>query len=42
VIATAWGVKAAFWTLAAAGMVAVLLVLIAMPETRVRPPPKPG
>jgi MFS family permease len=34
VIATAWGVKAAFWTLAAAGVVALALVVFAMPETR--------
>lgn len=34
VIATTWGVPAAFWTLAAAGVVAVALVLFAMPETR--------
>jgi MFS family permease len=33
-IATGFGVKAAFWTLAAAGCVAVALVALAMPETR--------
>ena len=33
-VATAWGVPAAFWTLTAAGVVAVALVLLAMPETR--------
>ena len=33
-IASAYGVAAAFWTLAAAGLVAVLLVFFAMPETR--------
>ena len=37
-IATTWGVPAAFWTLACAGVVAVGLVLFAMPETRARPP----
>ena len=36
-IATAFGVKAAFWTLAAAGLAAVALVALAMPETRVGP-----
>ncbi len=33
-IATRWGVAASFWTLAAAGMAALALVLLAMPETR--------
>ena len=36
-IATGYGVDAAFWTLAAAGLVAVTLVALAMPETRVGP-----
>ena len=43
-IATGFGVKAAFWTLAAAGCVAVALVALAMPETRhgpARDPAKP-
>lgn len=40
VIATWYGVAAAFWVLAAAGVVAVLLVVVAMPETR--GPPAPG
>jgi MFS family permease len=37
VVATWYGVAAAFWVLAAVGMVAVLLVLVAMPETRAMP-----
>ncbi len=36
-IATGFGVDAAFWTLAASGLVAVTLVALAMPETRVGP-----
>ncbi len=36
-IATGFGVKAAFWTLSAAGLVAVLVVALAMPETRPGP-----
>jgi len=39
-VATGWGVPAAFWTLAAAGVMALGLVLFAMPETR--PPPSRG
>jgi MFS family permease len=34
VVATRFGVAAAFWTLGAAGVVATLLVVLAMPETR--------
>jgi MFS family permease len=37
VVATWFGVAAAFWVLAAAGVVAVLLVFVAMPETRALP-----
>ena len=37
VVATWYGVAAAFWVLAAAGVAAVLLVVVAMPETRVLP-----
>ena len=43
-VATGFGVKAAFWTLSAAGLVAVTLVALAMPETRpgaVRDPARP-
>ena len=36
-IATGFGVKAAFWTLSAAGLAAVTLVALAMPETRIGP-----
>jgi len=39
-VATGWGVPAAFWTLATAGVMALGLVLFAMPETR--PPPSRG
>ncbi len=35
VVATAFGVDAAFWMLAAAGVAALVLVAVAMPETRV-------
>lgn len=38
VVATRFGVPTAFWMLGAAGTVAVLLVLLAMPETRPAPP----
>ena len=41
-VATAFGVKAAFWTLAAAGCVAVTLVALAMPETRHGPARDPA
>ena len=34
VVATAFGVAAAFWVLAASGLAALLLVAVAMPETR--------
>ncbi len=36
-IATGFGVKMAFWTLSAAGLAAVALVALAMPETRIGP-----
>jgi MFS family permease len=39
-VATRFGVPAAFWTLAASGTAATVLVLLAMPETR--PPPRRG